>query len=46
MDLSFDTIGVEPVIAAATALGVEGGPIVGPTLILLRTYIIMAIKVL
>ena len=27
MDLSFDPTGVESVIAAATALGVEGGPI-------------------
>ena len=27
MDLSFDTTGVESVIAAATALGVEGAPI-------------------
>ena len=27
MDLSFDPTGVESVIAAATPLGVEGGPI-------------------
>ena len=27
MDLSFDTDGIESVVAAATALGVEGGPV-------------------
>ncbi len=32
MDLSFDAAGVESVIAVATALGVEGGPIPRPKL--------------
>jgi hypothetical protein len=32
MDLFFDTAGIESVIAAATALGVEGGPIRRPKL--------------
>jgi hypothetical protein len=39
MDLSFDAAGIESEIAAATALGVEGGPIRRPKLLLSIDYL-------